>query len=140
MSDSEKRKVYDTYGFDGPKGGNAFHHFNFNDADDLFSKFFNNHEFDDDPFFSSFFGRKKNGNKAGSMGGMGSFGSMGGMGRGGFGNFGFGGSMFDNEDFFGGMANMGGGGGFTSFSSSSTMGGGRMPGTSKSVSTTTKTM
>lgn len=48
--------------------------------------------------------------------------------------------MFGNDPFFKDMG-MGGGmsGGFTSFSSSSSRGGG-MPGMSKSVSTTTKTV
>lgn len=117
------------YGFDGPKG-TAFHHFNFHDADDLFSRFFNAHEFDDDPFFSSFFGNKSSkGNKGGFGGGFGGFGGF---------------SMFgDNDPFFKDMGMGGFGQGassFTSFSSSSSTGGPKVGGVSKSVSTTTKTV
>ena len=109
------------YGFDGPKGGAQFHHFNFHDADDLFAKFFKNHEFDDDPFFSSFFGKKTKGRSNGG-------------GFGGFGGF----SMFDNDPLFRdmGLGGFKGGSSFQSFSSS----GGSMPGLSRSVSTTTRTV
>lgn len=50
--------------------------------------------------------------------------------------------MFDDDDFFSqGFGKMGGGfGGFSSFTSSSTMGGGGNYGISKSVSTVTKTI
>lgn len=72
-------------------------------------------------FFGSFFGRK---NKTGKK-------------NSGFGSFG--GSMFDHDDFF---SKGFGGSGFSSFQSSSTFGGmpSGMPGMSKSVSTTTKTV
>lgn len=111
------------YGFNGPKG-DVFHHFNFHDADDLFSRFFNNHEFDDDPFFTNVFGRRNGGSKSGGM-------------FGGFGGF----SMFDNDNFFKDMGGFGNGASsFTSFSSSSSTGGPRVGGMSKSVSTTTKTL
>ena len=114
------------YGFGGPKGGAQFHHFNFHDADDLFAKFFKNHEFDDDPFVNSFFGNKTKGRGNGGFGGFGSFGGF---------------SMFDKDPFFRdmGLGGFGGGSNFQSFSSSSSMGG-SMPGLSKSVSTTTRTV
>lgn len=107
---------------EGPKA-NVFHHFNFRDADDLFSKFFNNHEFDDDPFFSSAFGNRDGKSNKGN----GIFGSFGGFG-------GFGSSMFDNDPFFN---KNGAGSGLGGFSSN---GGGVRTGVSKSVSTTTKSM
>lgn len=120
LSDPEKRKIYDTYGFEGPKAS-TFSHFDFNQADDIFAKFFSTNGFDNDQdgFFKDFFGRRKNG-KGGSFGGFGGFG-------------GFGASMFDNDDFFKGN-------GFSSSSFSSSSFGGGMGGTSKSVSTTTKTV
>ena len=115
------------YGFDGPKG-TAFHHFNFQDADNLFASFFDAHEFDEDPFFKNFFGNKRGkGNKGGPFGGFGGFGGF---------------SMFgDNDPFFKDMGGFGqGAGNFTSFSSSTSTGGPRVGGLSKSVSTTTKTV
>ena len=130
LSDAEKRKIYDTYGFNGPKAAN-FSHFDFNQADDIFAKFFTNNPFehDDDDFFSSFFGRRNRGsNKQGGFGG-GGFGGFGGFGGGSFG------SMF-NDDFFKGGS---GGGGFSSSSFSSSFGGG-MSGPSKSVTSTTRTV
>lgn len=123
--------MYDMYGFSGPKG-DSMHHFNFQEADDLFAKFFNNHEFDDDPFFAGFeslFGRKrKDGNSRGGM-----FGGMGGFS-----------SMFDQDPFFkdmgmGGFGTGAGGASFSTFSSSSSSGGPHI-GMSKSVSTSTKTV
>ncbi len=126
LTDPDKRRTYDMYGFNGPKG-DSFHHFNFHDADDLFSKFFNNHEFDDDPFFKSFFGGGQGKQKGGPFGGFGGF------------------SMFHDDPFFKDMG-MGGGGfgqgaaNFTSFTSSSSTGGPRVGGLSKSVSTTTKSV
>lgn len=62
----------------------GFSGFNFSDADSLFERFFRASSFDtkdDEDFFSSFIGRRKNGKKTG---------------------FGMGfPSMFDNDDFFG---------------------------------------
>lgn len=102
LSDPEKRKNYDAYGFDGPKFSSASS-FNFSDADSLFERFFKNTGFDsreDEDFFSSFLGRR---HKTGSRGGFGT-----GMGMG----MGFK-SMFDNDDFFGkGFGKMGSFGGF----------------------------
>ena len=119
LSDPEKRKIYDAYGFEGPKAS-TFSHFDFNQADDIFAKFFsaNGSDNDDDGFLKDFFGRRKNG-KGGSFGGFGGFGGFG--------------SAFDNDDFFSGN-------GFSSSSFSSNTFGGGMGGTSKSVSTTTKTV
>lgn len=120
LSDPDKRKTYDMYGFNGPKA-DSYHHFNFHDADDLFSRFFNNHEFDDDPFFSSFFGNRGGKSKGSPFGGF---------------------SMFSNDPFFSDMGMGGFGTGSTSFASfsSSSGGGPRVGGMSKSVSTTTKTV
>ena len=123
LSDAEKRKIYDTYGFNGPKAA-SFSHFDFNQADDIFAKFFSNNPFDhdDDDFFSSFFNRRNRGSKQGGFGGFGGFG----------GSFG---SMFNDDFFRGGM----GGGGFSSSSFSSSFGSG-MSGPSKSVTTTTRSV
>ena len=124
LSDAEKRKIYDTYGFNGPKAA-SFSHFDFNQADDIFAKFFSNNPFDhdDDDFFSSFFNRRnRGGSKQGGFGGFGGFG----------GSFG---SMFNDDFFRGGM----GGGGFSSSSFSSSFGSG-MSGPSKSVTTTTRSV
>lgn len=125
LSDPEKRKNYDAYGFDGPKvGGFSSSNFDFSDADSIFKQFFRNSGFDneeDEMFFGSIFGRK---NKNGQRGGFGSFGGFGGFN-----------SMFDNDDFFNsGFGKMG------SFSSFESSGGGSGFGTRKSVSTTTKTV
>lgn len=124
LSDPEKRKNYDAYGFDGPKVGGFSSNFDFSDADSIFKQFFRNSGFDneeDEMFFGSIFGRK---NKNGQRGGFGSFGGFGGFN-----------SMFDNDDFFNsGFGKMG------SFSSFESSGGGSGFGTRKSVSTTTKTV
>lgn len=126
LSDTDKRKTYDTYGFNGPKAN--YSHFDFNQADDIFAKFFSSNPFehDDDDFFSSFFNRRrgKQGSSNGSFGGFGGFGGFRGFG---------GGSLFDNDDFFKG--------GFSSSSfSSSSFGSGGLSGPSKSVTTTTRTV
>jgi curved DNA-binding protein CbpA len=123
LTDPEKRKTYDTYGFEGPKAAN-FSHFDFGQADDIFAKFFTSNGFDhdEDDFFNSFFNRRKNG-KQGVFSAFGGFG--GGLG-----------SMFDNDDFF----KKNGGGGFSSSSFSSSSFGGGMSGPSKSVTTTTRTV
>lgn len=123
LSDPEKRKIYDTYGFEGPKAA-SFSHYDFGQANDIFANFFSRNGFDhdDDDFFSSFFNRRKNG-KQGGFGGFSGFGGS---------SFG---SMFGNNDFF-----SNGGGGFSSSSFSSSSFGGGMSGPSKSVTTTTKTV
>ena len=115
LSDDNKRKAYDSFGFDAPKHGTSF---NFHNANDIFKHFFEDFGFDEDEdadLFTSFFGKK------GRNGG-----------------FGFS-SMFDNNDFFADGFGKGIGGGFSSntFRSSSFGGSG---GVSKSTSTVTKTM
>jgi DnaJ homolog subfamily B member 6 len=124
LTDPDKRRTYDTYGFEGPKAAN-FSHYDFNQADDIFAKFFTSNPFDhdDDDFFSGFFNRRNNGGS--SRGGLGGFRGFGG------GSFG---SIFGNEPFFSN------GGGFSSSSFSSSSFGGGMSGPSKSVTTTTRTV
>lgn len=109
LSDPEKRKTYDTYGFEGPKAS-TYSHFDFNTANDLFANFFSRNGFDhdQDDFFSSFFQRRagKNGQASSSSGPRGQgFGGLGGFGGGFFSN-----SMFDNDDFFKNMGQAGTGG------------------------------
>ena len=122
LTDPEKRKAYDTYGFEGPKAA-SFSHYDFGQADDIFAKFFTSNGFDhdDDDFFSGFFNRRKN-DKQGGFSGFGGFGGLG--------------SMFGNDDFF----KQNGGRGFSSSSFSSSSFGGGMSGPSKSVTTTTRTV
>ena len=153
ISDKNKRKIYDDYGFAGldPSAGGTGgcgnfdfsgfnfgnfgnqgnfgnHEFTFGDANDIFKHFFEDSGFgDDDDFFSGLFGRKKGkttGNKKKSP----------------FGGFGDG--FFDNDDFFGsgfggGFGDMGMGGGASYFSSSTSSAG---MGPSKTVTQTTKIM
>ena len=117
MLDPEKRKNYDTYGFNGPKANN-YSHRDFNQANDIFANFFSNNGFDqEDDFFKGFFNRRSNRNSP--------FG----------GGLGFSSSMFDNDDFFKGA--------FSSSSSTFSSGGSGLSGNigfSKSTSTTTKTV
>lgn len=133
LSDPEKRRQYDTYGFNSPETGGFgggfqtdFSHFDFTDAEDIFRQFFGGRDpfadfMDDDFFGGGFFGgRQRRGNDGRQRNGFDQFGF------GGFGNFGFGG--FDQD--FGDFGSMGGA---TYFSSSSSSTGGR-GGTSKSVS------
>lgn len=117
LTDENKRKAYDSYGFDAPSHGTSF---NFHNADDIFKHFFKDFGFDDDEdanFFGSVFGNR------GKKTGLGRFFS----------------SNFDDDDFLSGGfgGSFGGGFGSSTFSSSSFGGGG---GVSKSTSTVTKTM
>ena len=57
LSDEEKRKKYDLYGFDGPKISSSAG-FKYQDANDLFKAFFSRYNFDsnnDTSFFSNYF-------------------------------------------------------------------------------------
>ena len=47
LTDPEKRKIYDNYGFNGPKSS-QFSHFDYSQADDIFAKFFSTNQFDHD--------------------------------------------------------------------------------------------
>lgn len=105
LSDAEKKKIYDTYGEEGLKGGmgggsggmgGGGHNFTFHasNADDIFRQFFGT----SNPFDSMFTG----GMRSGGMGGMGGmddddFGGMGGLG-----------GMFGRQGGMGGMGGMGG--------------------------------
>lgn len=61
LSNDEKRKKYDLYGFEGPKLSSNSTRYNYTDASDLFKSFFSAYGFDstsDSSFFNTFLNKK----------------------------------------------------------------------------------